>query len=224
MKIGTFYRALVTDYLGIAPRDDRILDVGASDGYWLSRFTCRLQVGLDLVPSKAPNVVMVKADGCTLPFKQGVFNEIFSFEVIEHVDDAKRFLESLVHATDPKGSVVLSTPHKSLRIWPAFSTAWVHKRWGHVREGYDEDGIKRILDRTSPPTSVRCICWPGRYYVRFYFPLRLLWGISKGLAEKVVRRIAMLDSQYVGQKQSTIYLLFMYITKGVCTAPWTSAM
>lgn len=112
--MGTFYRLLIADYLGIKPTCASVLDVGCYDGYFLSKVRAKLKVGLDLEPlKKYMNVEMVAADGFHLPFI-ATFDNIFAFDVVEHIKDYVSFTLSLVGALSENGVLILSTPSKRI--------------------------------------------------------------------------------------------------------------
>jgi SAM-dependent methyltransferase len=57
------------------------------------------------------NAEFVAADITALPFADASFDVVCSFETIEHVDEPERALAELARIVQPKGTLVLSTPH-----------------------------------------------------------------------------------------------------------------
>jgi len=51
----------------------------------------------------------VYADGCYLPFKDGAFGDVYSFDVIEHVPDPVKFVRELERVG---GRITIVTPHR----------------------------------------------------------------------------------------------------------------
>jgi len=59
-RIGSVYRELMLDYLGIEPEDGSFLDIGCFDGYVSTGFLVSPNVGIDLNPKVgSPNIVFV---------------------------------------------------------------------------------------------------------------------------------------------------------------------
>jgi SAM-dependent methyltransferase len=53
------------------------------------------------------------ADGTALPFRDGAFGNVVSFETIEHVEDDEGFLAEIRRVLVPGGVLVLSTPNRA---------------------------------------------------------------------------------------------------------------
>jgi SAM-dependent methyltransferase len=58
-------------------------------------------------------VRLVRADASMLPFPNGSFNAVVSFETLEHVPDAAAMVAELRRVLKPGGPLVLSTPNRS---------------------------------------------------------------------------------------------------------------
>lgn len=106
------------------PRLDRILkyagntilDVGCGNGGYVSELSKRGYVirGIDLLPSTSiynqeVNHRIIKGSVTYLPFKDGSFDTILLFNVLEHVDDKKALRE--VHRVCRK-NIIFSVPHQ----------------------------------------------------------------------------------------------------------------
>ncbi|MGQ9635685.1 MAG: methyltransferase domain-containing protein, partial [Bryobacteraceae bacterium] len=104
-------------------RSRRVLDAGCGTGYGsaeLARAAFHV-VGADLSPEAveyarhqyaAPNLDFVQADCTQLPFRDGSFDLIVSFELIEHLDDWRSLLRELRRVLAPAGQCVISTPNR----------------------------------------------------------------------------------------------------------------
>lgn len=68
----------------------------------------REEYGIDLVP--------ITADSPKLPFEDGSFDLVVSFDVFEHIPDTKRHLEEVKRVLAPQGSYLLCTPNKLTNI------------------------------------------------------------------------------------------------------------
>jgi SAM-dependent methyltransferase len=91
---------------GIKPRGDVNCDLFIKDiGHRTGRPDLK---GATIDPKKIPNFVL--CDGEHLPFKNGVFSEVFSSHVIEHVYNPGRFLLELLRVSNER--IVIQCPHR----------------------------------------------------------------------------------------------------------------
>jgi SAM-dependent methyltransferase len=102
-------------------RGASVLDAGCGVGYGtahLARVAERV-VGVDVSDDAVsyarahyagPNVEFLAADVLELPFADDSFGVVCSFEIVEHVSDAERFVAELARVLKPGGRLVLSTP------------------------------------------------------------------------------------------------------------------
>jgi 2-polyprenyl-3-methyl-5-hydroxy-6-metoxy-1,4-benzoquinol methylase len=117
-KMGYFFR-------NFHPKPgDRVLDVGCYLGVYDKLLGERYPevefVGIDIIPlyiqgaktySTRKNVSFRKADVLTdRSLKKGSFDHLFFFEVLEHVENPKAFLERFCELLKPNGRLYLSTP------------------------------------------------------------------------------------------------------------------
>ena len=116
----------------LKPRSgNRILDVGCGEGLAevaLGRLhisQVRL-VGVDLIvdnvlrasqetASHNQRVTFAAADACRLPFRDGVFDSIYSVAVLQHVNDVETAVTEFARVTAPRGRVVAVEPDNSAR-------------------------------------------------------------------------------------------------------------
>ncbi len=123
-----------TEFLAetLKPRPgNRILDVGCGEGLGevaigrLHISQVRL-VGVDLVLSKViaasqetashnQRVKFAAADACRLPFRDGVFDSLFSVAVLQHVNDLESAVAEFARVTAPRGRVLAVEPDNSAR-------------------------------------------------------------------------------------------------------------
>lgn len=77
-----------------------------------------------------------------LPFPDSSFDDVISFQVIEHVDDVDSYLKEIRRVLKPSGRLLLTTPNSSLRLLPG------QKPWNrfHIRE-YTYSTIKHTLQK-----------------------------------------------------------------------------
>jgi SAM-dependent methyltransferase len=100
----------------------RVLDAGCGEGYGaaaLARAGAAQVTAVDVDPSVVahvnrtyPEVEAVEAELGTLPFPDGAFDLIVSFQVIEHVWDIPAYLVSLRRVLAPGGEVMIATPNR----------------------------------------------------------------------------------------------------------------
>ena len=91
----------------------RILDVACGTGYGTAMLGA---VGLDLSLealryARRHPAPYVAADAAVLPFGR-VFDAVVSFETIEHVADAGRFVSECARVLKPGGVFLVSTPNR----------------------------------------------------------------------------------------------------------------
>ena len=192
MRLGTYYRSLLLSALEVKGNKTTLLDIGSLDGYWLSQQCGEIKVCLDINhEAKHDGVDYIKADALALPFKKNSFAQVFSFDVMEHVADEKRFIQELWRVVGPNGQIIISVPNKNLRMFPPFLTHWLSQRWGHFKcIGYSEVELLAL----SPPDAHIELKRLRELWIRLlYLPLRLLWSLSPIMAKPLVRAIALLD-------------------------------
>jgi SAM-dependent methyltransferase len=77
-----------------------------------------------------------------LPFPDGTFDAVVSFQVIEHVADDDGYIAEAHRVLAPGGRLLLITPNRAHRLFPR-QLPW--NRW-HVRE-YDQHGLTSLVSR-----------------------------------------------------------------------------
>jgi len=150
---------------------------------------------------------MVTADGFHLPFIS-TFDNIFAFDVVEHIKDYASFTLSLAGALSENGVLILSTPSKRFRIFPSFFTSCISVKWGHVRVGHSLEDFGKI-----PTLKADSISWNAPFYRRFYIALRIMWEICPSVSGRIIRIVAALDRRFSRGDQGYI---FIRITKKCC--------
>jgi SAM-dependent methyltransferase len=132
-------------------RDAVVLDAGCGVGYgtaYLARAARRV-VGVDVFEDAIvyartryaeADVEFLVADVLDLPFGADSFDTACSFEILEHVADAERFVAELARVLRPGGMLVLSTPR-------ADDPAVRPDNPFHERE-FDADELRALLSST----------------------------------------------------------------------------
>lgn len=88
------------------------------------------------------NCTFVHYDGERLPYKDGEFDAVISFQVIEHVEDDHKFLKEINRVLKKDRPAFLTTPNRETRLRPD------EEPWNkfHVRE-YSKKHLLDLLNR-----------------------------------------------------------------------------
>jgi len=141
----------------------RVLDLGCGEGYGSDALahTARFVVAADRDGAAVAharlkyvraNMAFVVCDAQYLPFRAESFETVVSFEVIEHVPNARKYLEEIKRVRAARGVSIISTPNRLLRLLP-FQKPW--NRF-HLRE-YDARGLARVISAIFPRVQMRGI-------------------------------------------------------------------
>jgi len=130
----------------------KILDAGCADGAYV-RFLIKQgydAFGLDLLPSKdwegEFRERFISSDLNQIPYKDGTFDTVTAFEVLEHVENIDKVLRELVRVT--RENIILSVPDSEL--YPKFRESgltfhhWVDRT--HVQFFTEESLKKKLAD------------------------------------------------------------------------------
>lgn len=131
----------------------RVLDAACGEGYGTALLAAAgaEAVGVDIDDTTVEHVRRHHrvdaqvADVAALPFEDGSFDLVVSFETIEHVDDPERALDELARVRAPDGHVLISTPN---------ATEYLVQNEFHVREFGHDEFVDLLRERF---TSVRVL-------------------------------------------------------------------
>jgi SAM-dependent methyltransferase len=124
-------------------KDGAVLDAGCGCGYGshtMALSGARYVTGIDnSLPTidfcrryySQRNVTFFPADCLAMPFKNNTFDQVVSFEVLEHVTDYRQYLNECHRVLKPDGLFVVSTPNK--RIFEKTENPF------HIKEFYLEE-------------------------------------------------------------------------------------
>jgi SAM-dependent methyltransferase len=194
IHFASHYRWLIIrDWLRVAPTD-RLLDVGCDDGEIVARLQAAARVALDLNPRcPDPAVRLVRADARRLPVPTGEFDTVLAFDLIEHIEDDRAVLAELVRAMTRQGTLWLSTPAADFRIFPAFLTPRANRGFGHVRNGYTLDDLRRRLPAN---VGIELRYWNEPVFRFSFAGLRVLDAVSGSLARQLASLCFRVDRHF----------------------------
>jgi SAM-dependent methyltransferase len=165
-----------------------ILDVGCGDGSFLSMLSDDwIKQGLEpsrsgALLSRKKNLRVVCATTDTCPEFDEV-DLVTALDVIEHVVDPHRFIESLKRYLKPNGAVLLLTGDSASYPARAAGARWSYLRWcGHISI-FSNFGLQKLLEshgleivaweRCEHPSSAGLLAW---WRVQLLEPLRRIVG------------------------------------------------
>lgn len=196
LRMGTYFRSELFKKLKVETSpNDRVLDVGCFDGYWLSTQKAKEKTGLDIdIQEKYKNVKYVKGSALDMPFKDNSFDKVFAFDVIEHipVNTEKHFLRELIRVTKKGGSIIFTVPSQDIKVFPPFLTNYVSKKWGHNKyNGLSKFTINSLL-KNLINIKYEIFDLNTKFYLNYYLLLRILWLLSPKktmiLLEQIIKK------------------------------------
>ena len=122
-------------------RDRSVLDLGCNNGYGAGILAgvCEEVTAVDISEAAIADAIrrfgdlginFQRVDGTTLPFQDGRFDAVVSFQVIEHVDEPDGYLSEIVRVLRPGGRAIFTTPNKAIRLDPGIAPWNKH----HIQE------------------------------------------------------------------------------------------
>lgn len=127
--------AELTLAMKLLPAGGRILELGAGDGWQASILVQHgfLVSAIDVAsvsPETTRYAPVTIYDGLTLPFADGIFDAVFSSNVLEHVKDFERTQAELARVLKPGGMAVHCVPTAIWRFWttaghPLYALRWL---------------------------------------------------------------------------------------------------
>jgi len=107
--------------LALIRAGDFYAEVGCGGGAVLQKVAqCARVVGMDLSylalnqsqQNLAKAIPLICAKGNSIPFRDDIFDGVYSFEVLEHVPDPLKVVQEMIRIVKPGGFVFLSFPHR----------------------------------------------------------------------------------------------------------------
>jgi SAM-dependent methyltransferase len=142
-------------------RGKRVLDAGCGAGYGSAELAdvAESVTGIDIAPVAVeyarahyalPNLAFEEASCTQLPFADGAFDLVVAFEVIEHLENWREFLQEVRRVLAPAGQVIVSTPN---RLYYTESRGADGANPFHVHE-FDFEEFNRELKQFFPYVSM----------------------------------------------------------------------
>jgi len=200
-----------------------VLDFGCNTGYGsdLMAVSASQVTGVD-VAERAIAIAQQKyhrdnlrfklVDGKSLPFSDGSFDVVVSFQVIEHIARLDSYFEELRRVLRPDGLLFLTTPNSQLRLDPGMAPVNPF----HVRE-FDSAELKQTLEQYFPAVGIYGVFASAEtYQVEFD---RLQAGLLAARRQsRLARRVRRLIQQKVPQQLVDRWKRFLRIVASNETA------
>ncbi len=159
-----FQRSILAYHTAAKLISGRVLEIGTGSGYgveviapYADRF---ITIDKHTPPSgviQGENVEFEEATVPPLPFADGEFDFVISFQVIEHIEDDARFVEEVARVLRPGGKFIVSTPNISMSL--------TRNPW-HVRE-YTHAQFSELLSKKFP--SIEALGVSGDQSIMEYY-------------------------------------------------------
>ncbi len=137
-----FQRSLLAYHAAAERIAGEVLEIGTGSGYGIrviaprtSRFVTLDKHRPDPSLLDDPRVEFRQATVPPLPFADGSFDCVITFQVIEHIDDDARFVREICRVLRPGGRLVVTTPNAPMSL--------TRNPW-HVRE-YRAGELRQLL-------------------------------------------------------------------------------
>lgn len=135
-----FYQQLMSE-VGVRPK--RMLVIGCGAGVEVAHLadaTGSIVVGIDLEVDprwKKPNVLLLRADAQKLPFRDGAFDCVYCYHVLEHVPQPPRAIAEARRMLPEAGAGYFGTPNKERTVGyiGGRATTWEKIQWNLIDYG-----------------------------------------------------------------------------------------
>lgn len=184
---------------------DCILDAGCGRGYYLKFFghACNLKiVGVELERpyltlakknlGESTNTQLINASLYDLPFPDNHFDKVIASEVLEHIPDDRRALQSVCRVLRPGGLVAITVPNMNYPYWWDPINRTLETLFGrHIQTGmfagiwanhvrlYD----RQTLERTIGQAGLEIVSKRSFTHHCFPFIHNIVYGLGKTLLE-----------------------------------------
>jgi len=206
-----FFRRLMSE-AGVRPK--RLLVVGCGAGVEvgeLGQATGATSFGVDLVADAAhvaPGVFLVRADARALPFRDGAFEAVYCYHVLEHVPGPSRAVAESRRTLAADGLGYFGTPNRDRLVGyiGGRATTWQKFRWNAVdwgrrlrgrwsneqgaHAGFSRGQLARLLSESFPVVESVDLSYYQAKYPRIagFWRLMSRLGLAAFLAPSVYFR------------------------------------
>lgn len=158
-----------------------VLDIGCYDGFILSKLKDKrnfVPIAMDvdedgLKTARGNGLTAILATATCIPIKDKSVDVMMLLDIIEHVEEDRQLIKESYRVLKKGGTLVLTTPVKNKKLVPFVNMHKVHRRWGHLREGYSREELKGLL--TCNHFNVL------KWSTYFNFPSRYAYAVLFGL-------------------------------------------
>ncbi len=176
-----------------APGPYRILDIGCGDGtvlnQWKGAFSTDIEThGIEMneaaaaIASAQGHAVTAKRIEDT-PLAPDAFQLIYSFHVVEHVEDPTSFMRAIHTALRPDGLVIIDTPNVETKDFYAFPKHWGAYHFPRHWNLYDAKTFTALAERTGFEV-LRVEYMPSAVFWNWTFH-SMIWARSPKLADRL---------------------------------------
>ncbi|MBI3742478.1 MAG: class I SAM-dependent methyltransferase [Chloroflexi bacterium] len=154
----------LSDWIG-SQKNKRVLEIGCGQGRIivpLARQNNQV-IGIDIsnemlsicqtrLKQEGLNVPLVRADTRHLPFRDGVFELVYSLGVVEHFEETAQAINEHARVSKVEGTVIVSVPHRRsfYHLFKIFSQ-FLHL----FRFGFEQSFTKRELRQMTQAAQIR---------------------------------------------------------------------
>jgi len=156
----------------------RILDLGCGPGYFIKYFKNNFDFfyAIDSVDYFDKRLLdkrtfFTKTDALNLPYDNDFFDVIYSFDVIEHIENDKLFLNEVKKKLKPGGMFLLTTPNYS-RLPMTLHNIFNLRKWPHL-ENINMFGLESIHIREYTHHQIKKLFKEINFNKIIYKPLYL---------------------------------------------------
>ena len=94
-----------------------VLELGCGNGERTELiYNISQMIGIDIVTrvskERRKKFIFILADATRLPFRDNIFDAVVSFDVIEHVEEDKIFVDEAIRVSKNSGRVIIGTPNR----------------------------------------------------------------------------------------------------------------
>jgi len=135
-----------------------LLDIGSYDGliaYNLKKSLPNLKITVididfsGLLIAKKRGLKTLHTSATDLPLKNNSSDVVLCLDIIEHIKEDNKLIKEISRVLKKDGKIILTTPTQYGVSFPFLSkkkTEMINKKWGHVKEGYSLNQIKKLFE------------------------------------------------------------------------------